>query len=63
MADQGRLDESRSIANYRSGYLPQAFAYNQLGFVWLLRQAVAGILPPPYCERSHVGRKLEEERL
>jgi hypothetical protein len=55
MADQGRGDESRPIAYYRSGYLPQAFAYNQLGSIWLLPQAVAGTLPPPYRVRSHVA--------
>jgi hypothetical protein len=63
MADQGRGDESRPIAHYRSGYLPQAFAYNQLGSIWSLPQAVSSTLPPPYCVRSHVGRNLEEGRL
>jgi hypothetical protein len=62
MADQGKGDESHPIARYRSGYLPQAFAYDELGSVWLLLQAVAGILPPLYRVRSHVGRKSEEDR-
>jgi hypothetical protein len=63
MVDQGRGDESRPIAHYRSSYLPQAFAYNQLGSVSSLPQAVSGILLPPYRVRSHVGRKSEEDRL
>jgi hypothetical protein len=62
MADQGRADESHPIAHYRSGYLPQAFAYNQLGSVWSLPQAVASTLPPSYCVRSRVGRKSKEDR-
>ena len=46
MADQGRGDELCPIAHYRSGYLPKAFTYNQLGCVWSLPQAVAGTLLP-----------------